>query len=49
MIGIRIVLDSGLKLIKLVSIFLRIDRTPPCSPLTDCDSGGGKLSLDTIH
>lgn len=29
--------------------FLRIDRTPPCSPLTDCDSGGGKLSLDTIH
>ena len=29
--------------------FLRIDRAPPCSPLTDSDSGGGKHSLDTIY
>ena len=29
--------------------FLRIERTPPCCPLTDSDSGNDNLSLDTIH
>ena len=29
--------------------FLRIERIPLCSPLTDSDSGGDNLSLDTIH
>ena len=29
--------------------FLRTERTPPCSPPTDSDSGSDNIILDTIH